>query len=64
MPEQLVNLCRPCEQLEMENRLCSSETDHVDFMNHEIRFRTFDMWMPPMSVLFTGDNHTTPQFED
>jgi hypothetical protein len=34
MLEQLTNLCLLCEQFEMQNRFYSSETNHVNFMNH------------------------------
>lgn len=64
LPEQLENLCWPGEQLEMRNRLCGSETNHVDFMNHDTYLSTFDMVGLLAPVLFAGDNDTAAQPED
>jgi hypothetical protein len=51
------------EQLELLHRLCSSETNRMNFMNQNAGFGTLDMRVPLMPVLFAGDNHTTTQLE-
>ena len=52
------------DQLEMRNSLCGSETNHVDFMNHDTHLSTFDMVGLLAPVLFAGDNDTAAHLEN
>jgi len=48
----------------MDNKICGSETNHMDFTNHNTCLNTLDMGLLLVHVLFAGDNHTAAHLEN
>lgn len=48
----------------MTEIVLESETNHKNFMNHKICFKTLGMRAPPMSMFIAGDNNTAAQIEN